>query len=83
MDTYWSGFRENHSKDTCLSLLTDWIVNGAENGKHTDFILIDHKKAFDSIDHKILSDKMNRVGLSDKTIKWFHPYFTNRNFSFQ
>ena len=44
LESYQSGFRANHSKDKCLSLLTDRILNGAENGKHIDLIFIDHKK---------------------------------------
>ena len=76
--SYQSGFRANHSRDTCLSQLTDMILNGAENGKHTDMILIDLQKAFDTLDHKILLDKMKSISFSDKTIKWFHYYLTNR-----
>ena len=78
--SYQSCFRVNHSTDTCLSLLTDLILNGAENGKHTGLILIDLQKAFDTLDHKILLDKMKCIGFSDKTIKWFHSYLTNRAF---
>ena len=39
--SYQSGFRANHSTDTCLSQLTDLILSGAENGKHTGMVLID------------------------------------------
>ena len=38
---YQSGFRANHSTDTCLSQSTDMILNGAKNGKHTGMVLID------------------------------------------
>ena len=76
--SYQSGFRANHSTDTCLSQLTDMILNGTENGKHTGMILIDLKKAFDTLDHKILLDKMKCIGFLDKTIKWFQSYLTNR-----
>ena len=47
---YQSGFRTNHSTDTCLSRLTDMISNGAENWKHTGVILIDLQKVFDTLD---------------------------------
>ena len=33
--SYQSCFRANHSSDTCLSQLTDMILNDAENGKNT------------------------------------------------
>ena len=76
--SYQSDFRANHSKDTCLSQLTDMILNGAENGKRTGIILIDLQKAFDTLDHNILLDKMKCIGFPDKTIKWFHSCLTNR-----
>ena len=75
---YQSGFRANHSTDTCLSQLTGMILNGAENGKHTGMILIDLQKAFDTLDHKILLAKLRCIGFSGKTIKWFHSFLTNR-----
>ena len=51
---YQSGFRADHSTDTCLSQLTDMIINRLEDGKHTRMILIDHQKAFDTLNHNIL-----------------------------
>ena len=78
LHSYQSGFRANHSTDTCLSQLTDMILNSAKNGKHTGMVLIDLQKAFGTLDHKILSDKMKCIGFSDKTIKWFYSYLTNR-----
>ena len=60
--SYQSGYRANHSTDTCLSQLADMILNGAENGKHAGVILIDLQKAVDTLDHKILLDKMKCIG---------------------
>ena len=77
---YQSGFRANHFTDACLIWLTDMILNGAENRKHTGMILIDLQKASDTLDHKILLDKMKCIGFLDKTKKWFHSYLTNRDF---
>ena len=64
--------------DSCLSQLTDMILNGVENGKHTGMILIDLQKAFATLDHKILLDKTKCIGFSNKTLKWFHSYLTYR-----
>ena len=66
MYIYQSGFRADHSTDTCLSQLTDMILNTAGNEKHTGMILIDLQKAFDTLDHKIFLDKMKYIGFSDK-----------------
>ena len=65
---YHSRFRANHSTDTCLSWLTDMILNGAENRKHTSMILIHLQKAFDFLDHKVLLGKMKCIGFSSKTV---------------
>ena len=66
------GFRANHYTDTCLSWLTDIILNGAESGKHIGMILIDLHKNFDTLDHTVLLDKMKCTGFSDKAIKSFY-----------
>ena len=42
---YQSGFRKNHSTDTCLSYLTDKIRTGLDCGLLTGIILIDLQKA--------------------------------------
>ena len=43
-------------------------------------ILIDFRKASDTLNHKILLDKMECIALSGKIITWFHSYFANRAF---
>ena len=55
---YQSGFRGNHSTDSCLSYLNDKILQGFDSGKITGMILIDLQKAFDTIDHDILLKKI-------------------------
>ena len=51
---YHSGFRKNHSTDTCLSFLNEKILKGFDDGLVTGMILIDLQKAFDTINHDIL-----------------------------
>ena len=53
---YQSGFRKNHSTDTCLSFLNDKILKGFDDGLVTGMILIDLQKAFDTINHDILKN---------------------------
>ena len=52
--TFKSGFRANQHTDTCLSRLTDMILNCAENGKRTGVISIDLQKVCDTLDHTTL-----------------------------
>ena len=67
--SYQSSFGASYSIETCLSQLTDMILNGAENGLHTGLILIDLQKVFNNLDHKLLLDKMMKyIGFSDKAI---------------
>ena len=71
---YQSGFRTNHSTNSCLSYLSNKIQNGFEEGKFTGMILIDLQKAFDTIDHEILLLKMKYLGFAESTINWFRSY---------
>ena len=41
-------------------------------------ILIDLKKAFDTVDHKILLRKLNAYGIRGNMLKWFKSYLSNR-----
>ena len=75
-----SGFRPRHSTETCLTHLTDSILEGCDKGLHTGMILIDLQKAFDTINYKILLEKMVFLKFSPPTIAWFRSYLTNRNF---
>ena len=78
--SYQSGFRKHYSTDTYLSYLTDKVRTCFEKGLLTGMILIDQKKAFDTIDHGILLDKMNCLGFYNSTVAWFNSYLTNRSF---
>ena len=42
-------------------------------------VVIDLKKAFDTVDHKILLTKLYYYGIRGNTLKWFESYLTNRS----
>ncbi|MEO1917133.1 MAG: reverse transcriptase family protein, partial [Candidatus Thioglobus sp.] len=77
---YQSGFRSNHSTNSCLSYLSNKVLTSFDQGMLTGMILIDLQKAFDTIDHEILLQKMKYLGFSAATIKWFESYLENRIF---
>ena len=56
-----SGFRKSFSTNSCLTLITDKINKGFESGKYRGVILIDLKKAFDTIDHEIFLKKWDTL----------------------
>ena len=66
---YQLGFRDNHSTNLCLSFLTDKILKRFEESLLTGMILIDLRKAFDTIDHEILLQKLKLIKFSESTIK--------------
>ena len=77
---FQSGFRSNHSTDTCLSYLNDRILKGFDKGLLTGLVAIDLQKAFDTIDHDILLQKLRWLGFSQKVQSWFKSYLSNRLF---
>ena len=61
---FQSGFSKNFSTDSCLSYLNNKIATGFESGLHTDMILIDLRKVFDTLNHETLINKMEFLGFS-------------------
>ena len=76
---YQSGFRSKHSVNTCLAHLFNQILKGFESGRSTGMILIDLRKAFNTLDHDILLNKMKYLGFTSKTIDWFASYLKKQN----
>ena len=48
------------------------------NNPNTGAILIDLKRAFDTVDPFIMLQKLKQMGLSNPCITWFQSYLTNR-----
>ena len=71
-------FRSAHS--TALALIdhtNNWLI-GTDNGKINSMILLDVKKAFDTIDHDKLLRKLNHYGISHTELEFFRSYLCNR-----
>ena len=77
---YQSGFRKNHSTNSCLTFLHDKILKCFVKGLMIDMILIGLQKAFDTIDYDILLKKLRAIGFTNHTIGCFKSYLSNRLF---
>lgn len=60
-----SGFRLDHSCTMAQMNITDDIFEAIDNLQGTALILLDFKKAFDSIKHNILLNILSSFGVSD------------------
>ena len=49
-----------------------------ERNQFTLGIIIDLRKAFDTVDHKILILKLKNYGVRGNNLKWFESYLNNR-----
>ena len=72
------GFRNNHSTETAIIELTDYLKMHIDN-KHVPIALfLDLSKAFDTIDFEILLIKLRHIGVNGSEICWFENYLKNR-----
>ena len=76
---FQSGFRHKYSTNTCLIHLTDYIKHELSLGRYVGMVLIDLRKAFDTVNHSILGQKLEAVGFDELSIKWFKSYLQDRS----
>ena len=75
-----SGFRSLHSTVTALLDMTNqWCLN-IDRGMISGVILLDLKKAFDTVDHAILLKKLSDYGVQGQTASWFKSFLNDRQF---
>ena len=73
-----SGFRSQHSTETALlSSTNEWLYN-MDRGLINGVLLLDLKKAFDTVDHKILISKLELYGIRWTSLEWFKSYIGKR-----
>jgi len=70
-----SGFRSNHSTNTCLVNITDFIRTEISKGHYVGMVALDVQKAFDSVNHEILCSKLELMGIKSN---WFQSYLSDR-----
>ena len=72
------GFRPNHSTIDALAELVERIRRETDKKSSTCCVLIDLKKAFDTINHSILFDKLERYGVRGNCLSLLKSYLTDR-----
>ena len=73
------GFRKFHSTATALLDCTnDWYMN-LDRKMFNLVVLIDLKKAFDTVDHQILLKKLELYGIKGQALSFLESYLSNRN----
>ena len=73
-----SGFRKYFSTATAAVDVADFILNELDQKKFVCSVLIDLKKAFDTVDHQILLKKLWCFGVRDSAFDWFESYLKDR-----
>ena len=73
-----SGFRKNHSCQTCLINIVEYCYEHINNGNIVGLISLDFRKAFDIMQHDILCKKLRLYGCNNITVNWFNSYLSGR-----
>ena len=63
---------------SCIINLLSMMKNVNEKKKASLILLIDFRKAFDSIDHKFIANVMTELGFGPDIVKWVSIYFDSR-----
>ena len=73
-----SGLRNAHSTDTAVICVSDFILGELSKGNYVGAVLVDLKKAFDTVDQQILLKKLFCHGFRDISFDWFNSYLSDR-----
>lgn len=66
LNTFQSGFRTGHIKETRILKLSEDIEISIEKKIFTALILFDFSRAFNTVNDKIFLDKLVKLGLSNR-----------------
>ena len=71
------GFRVKHSTSPAVINITEEIKHSVDNNKCGCSILLDLKKAFDTVNRRILIEKLDHYGIGRVVLDWFKSYLEN------
>ena len=72
------GFLKGKKTTDALINLTEEIYESLDDKEHHISVLIDLKKAFDTVNHEILLSKLERYGVRSLALQWFKSYLLDR-----
>jgi len=81
LNRYQAGFRSGQRTEDQLFRLTQRIIDGFQEGKHTTAIFVDLQQAYDRVWRKGLLMKMKNAGIHGKIYKWIKDYLCDRTTS--
>ena len=73
-----SGFRPKHSTCTALVNVTEDWYDSIDKGEYIGVVMLDLKKAFDTVSHDILVKKLSNYDISQQCVKWIGSYLSER-----
>ena len=71
---YQFGFRINYSNNNALITIAERIQKQLDAGNYTAAVLVDLKKAFNTVDHNILLEQLDYYGIRSVLKDWFSSY---------
>ena len=72
------GFRAGHSCEAQLISVVEDIKLAMDHTSQVDIILIDFRKAFDTVPHCRLLNKLSHYGIQGKVHDWIKVWLTRR-----
>ena len=78
LSLHQSGFRPLHSTSTCLTDVTNTLLQNIDKGYLTGLVFLDLSKAFDTLDHNVMLDKLSLFGFNRSALQWISSYLTDR-----
>ena len=72
------GFRKSHSTTLAITDIFSQISNNIDCSRYTCVLLLDLKKAFNTVDHKLLLYKLAKYGIKGNVLDLIQSYLTQR-----
>ena len=73
------GFSKSHSTSHAITDIYSQISSNKDHDYHTCVILLDLRKAFDTVNHSILLKKLEIYGIRVNVLELFNHYLSNRS----